>query len=140
MLSNLGAMRVCKKMTICKSSHDPAYYTADVLDPAIRSTNWRGVSDVVSATWKKTHASDVRQRQQRAYEWQLAKERDDDREKVSGGRMRYTWCNERWTYPKRFKKPNVSTIIPINGHLQNTRRMPPRKHTVPRIFCLRAKK
>ena len=44
------------------------------------------------------------------------------------------------TYPKRFKKPIVSTIMPINGHLRNTNRIPPMKQTVPRSFCFRAKK
>ena len=43
-------------------------------------------------------------------------------------------------HPKRFKNPNVSTIIPMNGYLKNTSKIPPRKHTVPRNFCLRAKK
>jgi hypothetical protein len=44
------------------------------------------------------------------------------------------------THPNRFKKPNVSTIMPMNGHLRNTKSTPPRKHNVPRIFCFRAKK
>lgn len=44
------------------------------------------------------------------------------------------------THPKRLRNPNVSTMTPTNGHLKNTRRMPPMKHTVPRSFCFRAKK
>ena len=44
------------------------------------------------------------------------------------------------TYPNKFKNPNISTRNPMNGHLKNTSKMPPRKHKVPRIFCFRAKK
>ena len=44
------------------------------------------------------------------------------------------------THPKRFRNPNVSTMTPTSGHLKNTSRMPPMKHTVPRSFCFRAKK
>lgn len=45
-----------------------------------------------------------------------------------------------WTYPKRFKNPNVSTNIPTNGHFKKTRIIPPKKQSVPRSFCFRAKK
>ena len=44
------------------------------------------------------------------------------------------------THPKRLRKPNISTNMPMNGHFKNTSRMPPKKHIVPRIFSLRAKK
>jgi hypothetical protein len=46
----------------------------------------------------------------------------------------------RTTYPKRFKKPKVSTIIPTNGHLKNTRKTPPRKHIEPLSLFFLAKK
>ena len=44
------------------------------------------------------------------------------------------------THPNKFKNPNISTKIPMIGHLRNIRRIPPKKHAVPLIFCLRAKK
>lgn len=42
--------------------------------------------------------------------------------------------------PKRFKNPNVSTSMPMKGHLKNTSNIPPRKQTVPRSLFFRAKK
>ena len=44
------------------------------------------------------------------------------------------------THPKRLRKPNISTITPIAGHLKKTRSIPPRKQAVPRNLFLRAKK
>ena len=44
------------------------------------------------------------------------------------------------THPKRLRKPNISINTPVAGHLRKTRRIPPRKHAVPRILFLRAKK
>jgi hypothetical protein len=35
------------------------------------------------------------------------------------------------TYPKRFKIPKLSTIIPVTGHLMKTRKIPKTKHAVP---------
>ena len=43
-------------------------------------------------------------------------------------------------YPKRFKKPNTSRTNPSTGNLERTRKMPPRKQMVPRIFSRRVKK
>ena len=44
------------------------------------------------------------------------------------------------THPNKFKNPNISTKIPMIGQRRKIRTMPPKKHAVPRIFCLRAKK
>jgi len=42
--------------------------------------------------------------------------------------------------PNKFRNPSVSMMTPKNGHLKNTSRIPPRKQSVPRSFCRRAKK
>ena len=43
------------------------------------------------------------------------------------------------SYPNKFKIPNNSIAIPITAHLQNTKKIPPRKQTVPRILFFWAK-
>jgi hypothetical protein len=48
--------------------------------------------------------------------------------------------NGRQADPKRFRKPKPSMSIPQNGYFRNTRRIPPRKHAVPRSLFFRAKK
>ena len=50
------------------------------------------------------------------------------------------WRRRDTTHPKRLRNPNVSMTMPVNGHFAKTSTIPPRKQTVPRSFCLRAKK
>jgi hypothetical protein len=76
---------------------------------------------------------------------QLAEESEDDGEEIPGTEMNvgkkvgYIRVDEE-THPKRLRKPNISTSTPMVGHLRKTRRIPPKKQTVPRSLFLRAKK
>ena len=49
-------------------------------------------------------------------------------------------CASHATYPKRFKNPTISIIMPTKVQRRNTSAIPEKKQIVPRIFCLRAKK
>lgn len=49
-------------------------------------------------------------------------------------------CASHATYPKRFKNPTISMIMPTKVQRRNTSAIPEKKQIVPRIFCLRAKK
>ena len=95
------------------------------------------------------YRADIWQIQEAANERQLAEESDDDGEEISetakkmGGKkvgVFYGLTGDLETHPKRLRKPNISTNTPMVGHLRKTRRIPPKKQTVPRSLFLRAKK
>ena len=94
-----------------------------------------------AALIERSYRSNEWQRQDVANKWQLTHERHNHREEVAEPSYQFKLPFGKYTtYPNRFKKPNISTIIPINAYFMNTSRIPPMKHTVPRSFCFRAKK
>lgn len=95
----------------------------------------------LSYAWRVEEGSD---------EGQLTQEVEDDGEEVAvTGRRGRAFsiqctisppCLSSAAHPNKFKKPNISTSIPMKVHLMKTRNMPVKKHTVPLIFCFLAKK
>lgn len=88
--------------------------------------------------------------QQRADQGKLAQKVENDGKEVAAIREKQIFgqfsssltsgSKPAQTHPKRFKNPNISKSIPMNVHRKNTMTIPVKKHTVPLIFCLRAKK
>ena len=111
-------------------------YYSSVEVSATLSTPWRGLAKLGA------RGSSTRFIFKPANEEQLAEKGDDGREIVSE-KLKVSFkamcATRKGTHPKRLRKPNISINTPVMGHRRKTKRIPPRKHAIPRSLSLSAK-